>query len=855
MKTSSQSKTSMKDLNSTPTFFSKPPVHILALIVFILVSIFFNMPAFQGNKLASHDYFQWAYGAQETIDYYKSTGENAQWTNSLFGGMPAMMLDYFPGTNWFQKMWHTAMGYDIGQPFNPAFFFFWAMLCFYLLSNALKVNPIIGVLGSVAYAFSTYHPIIIAAGHSTKMVDLAFLPGIIAGIIFSYKGRPLLGAAIAGLFLAFFLDAGHYQIIFYSAIFCGFICLGYLVEAIQTQRLKNWLISSGLLAVVAIFALLSTSSRIIQVYDYSPHSMRGGQSVFSEGHSEGLDKEYAFAWSNGIGEAFCILVPDLYGSSSQFKLKEGSNYEQSLIQLGVSPQDAQRMNATAPTYWGPQSSLAGPIYFGAAICFLAVLGLFSIRSSLKWWILGAGILCMFFSFGKNMAWFNYFLFDHLPMFNKLRSPNMALTITGLSFPILAVWGLHSFIKDRIPEGNGVLLLRKTGIVVGGALLIILIGLLTSFDFIGANDEAFKQQFAGIFGAQGAHNIWSALIEDRKSMAYSSWLKSFAWIGISMALLVAFAKNKIKQLPTLVLLTIVVSIDLMSVGKRYLNQDNYLDQFTFDQQFQPTDTDRDILKDPDLYYRVYDLRQSPFNDSKASTFHKSIGGYHPAKSQSYQDLITAHISQFNGAVLSMLNTKYIITRDNQGQEIYHINPDALGNAWFVREAKIVKNRKDALMALESSPLGAPNHPNDFIPKEEVVITENIANKLTSLQWEKEDNGINDPTIILTSYAPHQLTYEANNPEGGFAVFSDLYFEAGWIAKIGQNEVPIHEVNFLLRGIEVPAGQHTITFTYEAPKFKQGERLGMIGSIGVSVFILAAIAQLFIYRKEKGQKNQP
>lgn len=851
MKSRTQSNISMKDLNKTTSFLSNPPIHLLALIVFILISIFFNLPAFQGNKLNSHDYFQWAYGAQETIQHYKNTGENAQWTNSLFGGMPAMMLDYFPGTNWFQKIWHKAMGYDIGQPFNPAFFFFWAMFCFYLLSNALRIHPIIGILGGIAYAFSTYHPIIIAAGHSTKMVDLAFLPGIVAGIVFAYKGKALLGAAIAGIFLACSLDAGHYQIIFYSAIFCVLIAIGYLIEAIKEKNIKSWLISSALLSVVAIFSLLSTSSRILQVYDYSPQSMRGGQSVFIEDHSGGLDKEYAFAWSNGIGEAFCILVPDLYGSSSQFRLKDNSHYAKALTSLGVSPQDAQRMNQGAPTYWGSQSSLAGPIYFGAVICFLTILGLFSIRSSLKWWILAAGILCMFFSFGKNMAWFNYFLFDHLPMFNKLRSPNMALTITGFAFPILAVWGLHSFLTESIPNGKGKAILQKTGILLGSFLLIILISILTSFDFIGMNDDAFKNQFTGYFGANGAQQIWLALIEDRKSMALSSWLKSFMWIGISMAVLMAFTQNKLKQLPTLIILIIIVSIDLMGIGKRYLNKDHYLDQFTFDQKFQPSETDRDILKDPSLYYRVFDLRQSPFNDAKASVFHKSIGGYHPAKIQSYQDLITAHISQFNGAVLSMLNTKYLITRDQQGKEIYQINPDALGNAWFVSKSKIVQNKLEAIEALQSTSLGSPSLDSDFDPKQVVVLTEKVANELHSKEWLVDESEMIHQNIELTSYAPHQLIFESNNPEPGFAVFSDLYFEKGWTAKIDQNEVPIHEVNFLLRGLEVPAGEHIITFTYEAPQYQRGEQLGLVGSIGISFFILGAALQMFIRRPQKGK----
>ncbi len=834
------------------TILSKPPYHLLAMIIFILVSIFFNMPAFQGNKLASHDYFTWSFGAQETIDYYKTTGENAQWTNAQFGGMPSVMINYYAETNWFQKVWYGLTGYKTGMPFNPAYFFFWAMFTFYLLSTALKIKPLIGVLGSIAFAFSTYHPIIIAAGHNTKMVDLAFLPGIIAGIIWAYKGRYLMGAAVAGLFLSFFLDAGHYQIIFYGAIFCALIAIGYLFEAIKKKELKTWGIASALLVVAVGVSFLSSSSRILQTLTYTELSMRGGNSVLSENTSTGLEKDYAFAWSNGIGEAFCMVVPNLYGASSSYELNQSSNYAQALTQAGVSPQDAANMSKNAPTYWGVQSSLSGPMYFGAIIFFLGILGLVSIRSSVKWWILGAGIICLFFSFGKNMAWLNFFLFDHVPMFNKFRSPNMAMSLTGLAFPILAVWGLHAFISESIPNLQAKKHLKLSAIITGAIILLILVNIVLIYSFIGLGDEGLKGQLTQYFGPQGAENILQALIKDRSSMAYSSWFKSFLFIGVTVGILYAIIKNKLKVVPGLVVLIVIVSIDMMSIGKKYLNETHYMDDFTFENQFRASEIDKEILKDQDLYYRVFDTRQSPFNDAKASIFHKSIGGYHPAKMQAYQDLITAHIGSFNGAVLSMLNTKYIISRgQQQQQDIYQINPGALGNAWFVSRSKVVNSRKEALDALAASQLGAPPNPTDFNPAEEVIMEKEVAQNVNAKSWIVDSE--QRPSIELTSYTPNQLVFKSNNTEDGFAVFSDVYYPKGWVARIGNSEATIQEVNFLLRGLEIPKGEHTITFSFENPAFEKGERFGLFGSIGLTLLILAALGQFVLDLKKKKSTN--
>lgn len=832
------------------SFLSKYLYHIIAIVAFIALSALFNTPALQGDKLNSHDYFTWAYGAQETIDYYKKTGENPQWSNAQFGGMPSVMIDYYAESNIFQRVWHKLMGYKIGQPFNPFYFFFWAMLSFYLLSQALRIKPIIGILGAIIFGFASYHPIIIAAGHNTKMVDLAFLPGITAGIVWAYRGNYIKGAAIAGVFLAFFLDAGHYQIIFYGGIFCLLFALGFLVDALKTKTLKNWTIASLSLFAIVVLGFLSSSSRIIQTLDYNEFSMRGGNSVLSEETNGGLDKSYAFQWSNGLGETYSMFIPNIFGAASSYDLGSNSNYAEALNKLGVPYNQAQSLSSTAPTYWGPQPSLSGPMYMGAFLFILTVLGLFSIKSQIKWWILAGGILCLLFSFGDNLDWFNYFLFDNVPMFNKFRSPNMAMTITGFALAIIAIWGLHSFFLEKNKELQWKHL-KYTGIISIAFFALTLLNIAFIYSFTGTADAGIQQQFSQAFGEQGTQSVLNALRKDRQSLAWSSWFQSLLFTALTFAALWAFYKGKIKEKIGIIVLIIIALIDLIPTGKKYLNENNYMDAYTFQQLFKPSDLDKAIQEDPDLYYRVYDVRQSPFNDSKASAFHKSIGGYHPAKMQAYQDLISAHIGKFNGAVLSMLNTKYIISRNNEGQEIYQINPNALGNAWFVEKSKIVNNRKEALNALEAAPLGSPQSDSDFQPEKEVVITEDFAQKLKSTQWNLSDD--DNASIILKSYKPNELIFTSKNENDGFAVFSDIYYPKGWVAKIDNKEVEIHEVNFLLRGLEIPAGEHTISFYFEAPSYEKGERLGFIGSIGLTLLLIVAAVQNFIiWNKKKTAK---
>ena len=630
--------------------------HALIIGIFIILSCIFCYPAFQGNKILPHDTYSWICVSQESRDYYQETGENAFWTNSLFGGMPVALLDLHPETNWYSKLGAAIQNYTNGEPTNPVFYFIIAMISFYTLMLSLRVNKWIGAAGAIAFAFSSYIPIIAAAGHNTKLLDIALLPGLLAGMITAYRGKYFQGAALAGLFLALFLYAGHYQIIYYAIIVIAVMVIAFLVQAIRNGQFKRFLLASLSLAVTAAIASLTSATPLITAYAYNAHSIRGGTSELHAKSAEGggLDKDYAFSWSNGIGETFCILVPNLYGGSTAENIGEDSHLGEALSGMGAQPYMIDQMTTHANTYWGPQPFVSGPVYFGAVVCFLFVLSLCAIRSKHKWWAAGVALFFILLSLGSHFQALNYFLFDHLPMYNKFRTPSMALSIPLLIFPAMGAWGLCELLNGHYNKEEIWKKVRTALVITGGLCVLILISAMMFMDFTGERDQAMQQQYG-----QAGEQIMRAIREDRSAMAMKDAFRSLVYIALAALALWAYAKNKIKSQFAVLALGALITIDEVSVAKRYLNSDSFLDEITYEQQFAPRLVDQQIMKDTDPYYRVMDLSDGgngPFNNPKPSLFHKMVGGYHPAKLEIYQDLIEHQLSNLNYPVLNMLNTK-------------------------------------------------------------------------------------------------------------------------------------------------------------------------------------------------------
>lgn len=827
--------------------------HVLIIAIFIAISCLFCYPAFQGKTLDQHDIKTWLWGSKESRDYYAKTGENALWANNMFGGMPQVQIDAYPVNNWYHKLNSMIQLYKHGEAPNPAIYFFIAMGCFYILSSALRINKWLGAIGAVAFAFSTYNATIVTAGHTTKMLDIAFVPAIMAGIIIAYRGKYLQGAALAGLFMAFSFDSGHLQIIYYSIFLIAAMVLAALVEAIRKNNIKTWMLASVALFLAASFAFLANASRILQTQEYTPYSTRGGSSPLTLNKKEksaGLDREYAFSWSNGVGETFSILVPNLYGGSIKENIGADSHFGQKLSELGASEEAVEQMTTRAPLYWGPQPLVSGSIYFGAVICFLTVLSLFVIRSPYKWWLFGVSIFILCIGMGKNFALLNYFLFDHFPLFNKFRSPNMAPSIASVLFPLLAVWALRDIFEEKISKQELFKNLKLSLAITGGLCLVILIATQTAFDYKSENDARMEQGYG-----QAGPELVKALREDRSSAATTDALRSLIFVLLAGGVLYAYSKNKAGKTTAIAALGLLVAVDLLPVARRWLNEHDFVDtEQYFAENFSPRPADAQILQDKDPYYRVFDLTSDPFNDSKPSYFHKSIGGYQGAKMQNYQDLIENQLGRYNAAVLNMLNTKYFIVPGQKGEAMVHPNTEALGNAWFVSDIKWVKTADEEMLALNAHAINQPADSatvaNDFNPAQTAIMRDTFKT-LAGGAFGKDAAAY--VRLAPNGYTPRRMKFESSNSQDGIAVFSDIYYPIGWTATIDGKPTTIMPADYLLRAIRVPAGKHTIEFSFDSAAFEKGKSLALAGSVLLTLLILGGLFLAFREQRLQGESG--
>ncbi len=794
---------------------------LLIVGIFVALSFLFCYPVLQGNKLLPHDTYSYLGMSKEARDYYEKTGENAFWANNMFSGMPQTMVYVHSDSNWFQKISYMLQGLKEGEPHNPAFFFLLAMVSFYILMAAMRVPKWLGAIGAVAFAFSSYNPIIIAAGHATKMLDIAFLPGIIAGIIWAYRGRYWLGAIVTGVFLSFYINEAHYQIIFYSLFVVLAMIISAFVSAVRKGKLKQFFLASAILAIVAGLAAGTSATRLMMVPEYNKHSMRGGESELTSPEKDkkgGLDKGYAFTWSSGVEEALLIMVPNLYGGTMENGL-----------------------------YWGAQQEdgVGTPIYFGAIICFLFVLALLVVRSKHKWWIVAVSIFFIMVSWGKNFPALNYFLFDHFPLFNKFRSPNMAMSMASVMFPLLAMWGLKEFFSEKYTAEERWKKLKLSLMITGGLLLLILIATQTMMSYKGAIDDR-------IFGNNMA--ALEQIKEERQSAASGDAFRALIFVLLSGGVLYAFTKGMMKKEMAFAALGLLVVVDQLPVAARYLSSEKYIDEMQYEAYFAPRPADAQILKDPTLYYRVFDISsrtnvgesRNVFNDASSSLHHKNIGGYHPAKLEIYQDMIERQIGMLNSSVLNMLNMRYVI-QDGPGGQVMASAPNlqACGNAWFVSEIKWVKNADEEMAALNAPSLQNPmdSTKGNFNPLKTAIIRETFKKDLANVATGKDSAA----AVTLTKYSPRRLSYESKNSQAGLVVFSDIWYPEGWKATIDGVEKPIVRVNYALRALQVDAGNHKIEFEFDSPAYAKGESIALIASILLMLTIIAGI--YFIWKSKK------
>jgi hypothetical protein len=808
--------------------FKKIRIDLLAIGIFLVVSFLYCLPQLQGKKLQQSDNIQWQAMAHEGMAYHDSTGKDVLWSNSMFGGMPSYTT-YIAAKNVNYPYYLQQMLYNIGK---PACFFFIAMLCFYILMRVLKVNKWLGMIGAFAYAFSSYNAIIIVVGHETKMLTLCFLPLAMAGLFLIYQKRWLTGAAITSLGLALMFSNAHYQVLYYSAIMFFCFGIGNLFIAIKEHNLKNFAISTVIALVSTLIGVGPTVSTLLTTNEYGKATMRGGESELS-GHDAkpngGLDKEYAFRWSNGIGETFCLMVPYLYGGAS------GESADKA-------PKTAEAVGSSAeelPLYWGPQPFISGPVFFGAVICFLFVLGMLVIRSANKWWILAACIFTIMMSWGNHLEGFNYFLFDHLPMLNKFRTVSMALVIPQFLFPMLGIWALQEVMNQKNYPEKMMKDLKIAAGITAGLCLLVGVGSSLFFNFTGGEDAQLQPEMVKL------------LKEDRASLAVTSGIKSAVYILIAAGLLWAYLKDMIKPVVLFSGLAVIIAIDLLPVSHDYLNDSKYVDASDYEAAFVPRDVDRQIMQDRDPYYRVLDLSKNPYNDASQAYFHKCVGGYSPAKMEIYQDLIDRQLSKgFNAQVLNMLNTKYVIAGGQKRPPMVVPNPGACGNAWFVSEVKWANTADEEMNGLNAGNfMDTTVVPNAFEPKKTAVIRSSFKDQLGSYTFGKDSSA----GVKLAQYGLDDISFTSSNSKDGLAVFSDIYYAKGWKAFVDGKETPIIKADYVLRAIKIPAGNHKIEFHFHPDSFYNGQKVGLASSI---LLILLCLGALFpLVRKEQLPAQKP
>ena len=810
-------------LKSKQTLFT-----LLSVVIMAVVSLAYFYPdAMVGNVLRQNDTLQGAAIGHECAQYAEATGEVSRWTNSLFSGMPTFQISpSYESTgliSWIQGV------YGLWLP-SPANLLFMMMIGFFVLMLACRVRRDVALIGAIAYGFSTYFIILIGAGHIWKYLTLAFVPPTIAGMIWCYRGKYLWGGALAALFAMMQIASNHIQMTYYSAFLMFFIALGYLEKAIREKQIKQWGIATGSLAAAAVLAVAANSPNLYNTYKYSKESMRGGHSEMvtaadnnKNATNGGLDKDYITAWSYGKSETLTLLVPNVKGGAT-LKPEKGQNNMLSLAQTAkaqemyakgeISSEDFQYLSQF-PQYFGDQPLTNGPVYVGAFIFVLFLIGCVIVKGQLKWALLGATLLSVMLAWGHNFMWFTDLFIDYFPMYNKFRTVSSILVIAEITIPLLAMLALNKILTE--PE----VLKRKAGIIVGiagaGAAVCLLVGLFPSM--IDVFSEQENEQFVASGIAQQVPSLYAAIIAVRESLIAADAWRSLMVVVVGTGVLFVFYAGKVKTGIAALLLAVLTLFDLYSINKRYLNSDSFMTDVKSDAPaFVARPVDTQILQDTAMNYRVYDRMH--FMEAMPSYFHKAVGGYHAAKLTRYQDLIDYQIANGNMQVLNMLNTKYFIMSDTEAQ----INPYAMGNAWFVDEVSYVDTPKEEMTFMD-----------DFDPAVQAVADKRFEQVLGNAVPKAAGD-----TIFETSYAPNALTYSATSQHGGVAVFSEVYFPWGWHATIDGKEAEIGRVNYVLRALRIPAGHHMVKFVFNPESVTVTETIACISIVLIYLALIAALA---------------
>ena len=831
---------------------SGPVFGVIILFVFLALA-YFAPAVFEGRELFQQDVAGASGNASDVYRHMESSGEFSYWTNSLFGGMPMYQIaPSYPSVGIIRGIQDVL---TLQWPFCLLPGYSWLLFAmlggFYLFMRALRVDRIPSVLGAIMWTFSSYFIILITAGHIWKLMTLAFIPPTIAGIIHSYRGRYLLGGAMTALFAALQILSNHVQMSYYFAFLIVFIILGYFVEAVREKKFRPFIFASLVTLFSGLIALGINSSNLYHTYEYGLETTRGGSELTPlpsadgqkqvEANAKGLDKEYITAWSYGKAETFTLLVPNLYGGASEYLGNDPEAIESV-------PAEFKEIIGGMNHYWGDQPFTAGPVYVGAFVLFLFVLGVIKVQGPLKWALLGGTIFSIALAWGHNMMWLSDLFIDHVPLYNKFRTVSSILVVAEFTIPALAVLALVQFVREpKAILEDKVALYVSLGLTLLPCLVLWLIPQSVLALMSGQEQEMFRQAMGRSQLPVSA--IMTSLKEVRAGIVSADALRSAVIIVLSLVPCFLYAQGKLKKVPLFALLGLITLADLWLVDKRYLHDDLFIPKESVEAQARPvTDVDKAIAQDTDPHYRVMNLAVNSFNDATTSANHRSVGGYHAAKLRRYQDLIERQLAQQNPEVYNMLDTRYFIFADKDRGLMYQRNPDAFGPAWFVDDIHWVASADEEMAGLDSTAL----RQTALVDKRfssELQGYKAASNSLASTDSLSAPSG--QASVKLLTYTPSMAKYQVTTDEPRLLVFSEIYYPHGWHLTLdGKKELPIVRANYVLRAAYIPQGTHELTMTFDPASIHRTELIAEI-STGLLVLLLVASALLPLIRRGRKQ----
>jgi hypothetical protein len=802
-------------------------IHFFVIVFFIIGALAYFSPVLQGKVMYQHDIAQYTGMAKEQNDFRKSKDQEPYWTNSAFGGMPTYQLGANYPHNYIKKLDRLIRFLP-----RPADYLFLYFIGFYILLCCLKVDYRLAILGALAFGFSTYLIIILGAGHNAKAHAIAYLPVLLAGIVLVFRKKYLWGFVLTALAMALEITANHYQMTYYFMLLVLVLGIVYFIYAIKEKQIKHFFISVGILLLAVTLGVSANATGLMATKEYADWSTRGKSelTINPDGSAKedtgGLSKEYITNWSYGITESLNLFVPRLFGGASQENLGEDSKSFNYLIDKGLPKSSALNFVSGLPLYWGDQPGTSGPAYLGAVIFFLFVLGLFLVKGKHKWWLLIGSLVSLLLSWGKNFSSLTDFMIDYFPLYDKFRAVSSIQIVLELCVPILAMLALKKLFMDKVPQADKIKSLTlAAGTVFGlGVLLFVFKG---AFNFVGAADDNLRMT--------GLEELPEMLRLDRKSVYTSDLLRSLGYVLVTSVLIWFYLKEKLKMNFIIIAIGVLVVVDLVGVDLRYVNNDNFVSKRKMLEPFQETDADKLIAKD-DGIFRVFDQTDG-FDSAKTAYFHQSITGYHAAKPAGMQDLFNFHVYNGNLTVLNMLNVKYVIRQDEEGNTFPIENPNANGNAWFVKHLKPVENANAEIMALDS-----------LDTKNVAVVNTSTFKDITQLQYQVDSTA----SISLIDYEPNHLTYASKNSNEGVAVFSEMYYKNGWNAYIDGIERDYFKVDYVLRALTIPSGAHKIEFKFEPEVVVQGSKITLASTILLGLVIVGGLGFSF-WKSKKEEEN--